>query len=112
MKPFKTGIKLSEWVLRLATAIFVTILFFSDLKTFNFHSRDFYIGSGIILFGVLLFIGNFSSKHTLTMLSGLGLFVLCVVKIVLMFNGTLNVYFVNIVLPASIGFYYFCKGNQ
>ncbi len=112
MQPLKSGYSLSNWILRTALFIFIFLLFIESFKTLNFSKKDFYISSIFILSGIFLFIGGFSSKHTLTVVSGALLTVLSIYKIFMVFSGTLNIAIASYLLVLAIGFYFVCSGNQ
>ncbi len=112
MDPVKAFYPLSGWLLRLAVLVIIYILFFVPLKTFNLSSVDFYIAAAFTIFGILLFVGGFLNKSTLTVLSGLMLLLGCLYKIVMHYafdkGNSIALYFVF----AAIAMFFFSNGNK
>ena len=48
MKPLKSGLVFSNWLLRVAILLFIVILFFGKIKSFGFSNREYYIDIAII----------------------------------------------------------------
>jgi hypothetical protein len=112
MDPVKAFYPLSCWLLRLAVLVIIYISFFITLKTLNLSSVEFYIASAFAVFGVLLFIGGFLNKSTLTVLSALMLMIGCLYKIVMHYGfdkgNSVALYFVF----AAITMFFFSNGNK
>lgn len=112
MDPVKAFYPLSTWLLRLAAIVIVYILFFVQIKTFNLHSLEFYIASSFAILGLLLFIGGFFNKSTLTVISGLLLLLGCLYKIVMHYafdkGNSIALYFVFV----AIAMFFFSNGNK
>lgn len=112
MKPLKSGLTFANWLLRIALGIYVAVLFVPAFKDFNYSDKTFYIALSFIVFGILLFIGGFSPKPTLTVISGLIITGLSLYKIISLFSSTLNPQLATFMLIMAIGFYFTCAGNQ
>jgi hypothetical protein len=111
MKPFSSGIKVAIWFLRLALTVFILVLFKEGVYSFNLGSLNFYISLLFSVSAILLFIGGFTSKPDLSVISGLSMLALSLLKIGLAFSGTLNFEIVSLLLIAAAGFYFLCYGN-
>jgi len=112
MQPFKSGQVVAMWLLR---ATLVLYLFFDNiynLRQVNFDSIPFYIAFALVVFAVLLFVGGFISKPGLTVLSGLGIFLLSAYQLFISYGGKLDVGLIMCLFPLSIGFFFLCQGNK
>ena len=112
MQPFKYGQVIALWLLRLTLVLY---LFFGNIHSLghiNFQSIQFYIPLGLILFSVLLLVGGLLSKPGLTVISGLVIFLLSVYKLVISFDGRIDVNLIICLFPLSIGFFFLCQGNK
>ena len=121
MKPLKSGLAFSSWLLRIAIALFLIITFknLDVVKTYDFHDKEFYISSVYVIFGLLLFVGGFTSKPALTVVSGLILTGLSLYKIIILFSGSLSptlfdkpTLIANYFIILAVGFYFACAGNE
>ncbi len=115
MKPLKSGLAFSNWLLRIAIVLFLIITFknLDVVKTYNFHDKEFYISSVYVIFGLLLFIGGFTSKPALTVISGFILTGLSLYKIFVLFSGKMDSTLIaNYFIILAVGFYFACTGNE
>lgn len=112
MKPLKSGLVFSNWLLRVTILMFIVIRFFGLIKSFEFSNLEYYIGIGFIVFAVLLFIGGFMSKPGLTVISGFVITALSIYKILILFSGSIDTIIVSFLVILSVGFYFACAGNQ
>jgi hypothetical protein len=112
MKPLKSGLAFSNWLMRIALIVFVLSMLLGSVKMFNYTEKSFYIVAGFVLFGILLFIGGFTSKPILTVVSGFVLSGLSIYKIIVLFSGTFNPDIASYMIILAIGFYFVCAGNQ
>jgi hypothetical protein len=112
MKPFKSGSPIAAWLLRLTLLWFVYEHYFGSFPAFDLKSFNFYIYAAYILFAVLLLVGGFLQKSTLTVISGLILFVLPIIQLIRDFPAEPLKVVMLYLLPASIGFYFFTAGND
>jgi hypothetical protein len=112
MKPLKSGLTFANWLLRIALSIYMAVVFVNILKNLNFSDKNFYIALAFTTFSVLLFIGGFLSRPTITIISGIVITGLSIYKIILLFSGTLNPQLATFMVIMSIAFYFTCNGNQ
>jgi hypothetical protein len=112
MKPFKSGATLAAWLLRMTLLWFVYEHYLIPFPGFHVKSYPFYIHAAYILFALLLLAGGFLQKSTLTVLSGLALFILPVIQLVRNFPGDPLKVVLLYLLPIAIGFYFFTSGND
>ena len=83
------------------------------LKDFQFSSITSITAAAFALFTVLLFMGGFSKKHTLTMLSGLAMMLLAGWHAYSSgLFSLLNTTFAAYMLTGVIGFHFFINGNK
>jgi hypothetical protein len=112
MKPFKSGIVIAAWLLRITLAWFIYKQYFHPFTDFGWKTFGFYIATAYLLFAMLLLAGGLMQKATLTVVSGLMLFVLPIVQLVRSFpedpGNTILLY----MIPLSVGFYFFSGGNN
>jgi hypothetical protein len=112
MKPLKSGLTFATWLLRISIAIILVVMFIGDIKSFEYNDKMFYINSSFVVFGILVFVGGFLSKPTITVISGFILTGLAIYKIALQFSGGVNPSIATMFVVLSIGFYFACAGNQ
>ena len=112
MKPLKTTIPLSRWLLRICLAAFVFFTYFDTFIEMSFNGLGFYFAALYIIFGALLIIGGFLPKHSMTVISGLVIFILSVYQLIKSFSGEINEYLLVYLLPASIAFFFLSTGNN
>jgi hypothetical protein len=111
MKPMKAAVPFAKWLLRIALLAFVLVMFFDTASTLNLKSTRVIVAMLYILFAILLFIGGFTAKATLTVISGLVIFILSVYKIAVLFDGDIEPLMASYLIVASIGFYFMARGN-
>ena len=112
MKPFSGGKSIANWLLRIALAAILCVLYFNVLTTWNFRNLSFVIAVVALIFGALNMAGGLFAKPGLTVLSGLIIFLLSVYKMAISFNGLFNDSFVLHLIPLSLGFYFLAYGND
>lgn len=112
MKPFKSGQVIAHWLLRLSLVVYIALLFIPQLYLMNLNSFHFYLVAAISLFGVLLFVGGFIAKATLTVLSGMGILLLSGYLFIKGFSGVVSHSTLLYFIPSALGFYFFTKGNK
>lgn len=111
MRPIKSLSPFSGWLLRLGLMFMVGLLVWPALKLFHFTSLHSVVTAAFALFAALVFIGGFMNKHTLTMLSGLALFLLSVWHLYWNFRG-ISINFAAYALTGIIGLHFFINGNK
>jgi hypothetical protein len=112
MKPFKSGVVIAAWLLRVLLLWFIYENYVQGFPGFDFKSFHFYIAACYVLFGLLLLAGGFMQKPVFTVVSGLFLFVLPIVQLIRSFPETLGDVLLLYLIPLSVGFYFFTGGNN
>lgn len=112
MQPFKYGQTIALWLLRISLVLYLFLNNLNRLNPIDFQSIRFYIAVALIVFSVLLLIGGLLSKPSLTIISGLIVFLVSGYQLAVSFNGRLDISYVLILFPLSIGFFFFCYGNK
>lgn len=111
MTPFNSGIKLANWILRISFVLFILVFFKEGIYSFYLGSLQFYISLLFSIVAIFLLIGGFTSKPDMSVISGLGLVILSLLKIAFSFSGALSYEIVSLLLIAAVGFYFFCHGK-
>ncbi|MGD0710170.1 MAG: hypothetical protein ABR968_03240 [Bacteroidales bacterium] len=112
MKPAKGLAQFATWLMRLALAFFVYVVFLHTLKIFDFKSIHFYLALAFILFGSLLFIGGFMSKPGITVFSGLMLFFASLYEIIILFSSGISAELATYGVIATAALYFVTSGNK
>jgi hypothetical protein len=104
---------LSKWFLRLAVLVYISTIYWRRLVTLNFESDYFLIAIFYVLFSIMLFVGGFQKRATLTRFSGLALVVLTIVyfgaSIVL--HKNLHKMFTDKILLLAVALYFATSSN-
>ena len=111
MKPFKAGLPLAHWLLRISLVLYIVLLFFKDLYPMNFNSLQFYIAAVNCLFAILLLFGGLLSKQNLTVVSGMAITIVFAYFFATNFSGVVSHGTMLYLMPCFLGFYFFTKGN-
>lgn len=111
MRPFKALNPFSRWLLRLGLLFMAGVLVWPALQMFQFTSLNSLINAAIALFAILLLLGGFLSKHSLTMLSGLALLLLSAWQVYWYYSG-INLSLAAWVLTGIVGLHFFINGNK
>ncbi len=112
MEPVKAFYALSTWLLRVAMLVLIYIVFFSILRSPDFHATTFWIAAGFTLFSMLLFVGGFMNKHGLTVISSLFLMVGCIYELVLRFAFNKDIFISSFFLIGAIAMFFLANGNR
>ncbi|NVO01572.1 MAG: hypothetical protein HXX09_02630 [Bacteroidetes bacterium] len=112
MKPIKGMYPFAVWLMRIAITVFAIAMFWNSLKTFDFKSISFFVSLIYIVFGLLLLIGGFTSKPTLTIISSVFLFAVSVYKIFTFLKVGFNPEFSIYLLFASVSLFFLTTGNK
>ena len=110
MEPMKSLVPFAKWLLRITLAVVVYGLYFERLLDFDVSSVPWLISLLMVLFTVLLLVGGFTKRSSLTVISGLVVALLSVVMI--FFDGIDLASFSSHIAPAAIGFYFLARGNK
>jgi hypothetical protein len=112
MRPVKSFFPLASWLLRVAVVLFAIMKYFHVVKTFDFSSLAFYAGVLQILFSFLLFIGGFFSKHTITVISSLVVFLVTLYHAVVVASAGFSLELATLILYGSVALYFLTSGNE
>ena len=112
MRPSKGLFPLATWLMRFAVVFFILTSYLKTFTFFNFQSVMFYISALFIIFSVLLFIGGFLYKGSLTVISSLILILVTGYHAFLNLESKLDSNFAVYVILGSIFIYFFTTGNK
>lgn len=112
MKPIKTLLPFSRWMLRILVLAWLIMHNVSTIQGLDVHNPNFYIALGFVLFGLLLFAGGFSSKPGLTVISAIFLALLFIYKIYLNFIPEVTESQVISFMFLSISIYFLSSANK
>jgi len=112
MEPVRSLYALSTWLLRLAVLILVYIIFFVTLRSPDVNHLPFWIAAGFALFSMLLFVGGFMKKSSMTVISALILAFGCTYKIVLHFAFNQGGFIAIFLVLGAISLFFFSNGNK
>lgn len=112
MKPIKSLENIAKWLLRVSVVVFVVFYFFSEVKTMKFDNVYYLVKLIYFIFGVLLFAGGFRKNASLTVISGLFVFLISLFFIFQGYRGEL-IYkeLVVYIFPAVTALFFVSKGN-
>jgi len=112
MKPVKVLFPLATWLMRFAVVFFVLITYWEPMTAFNLKSVMFYISSVYVIFSILLFVGGFLAKNSLTVISSLLLILVTGYHAFINLGAKLDHNFAVYVVLGSIFVYFFTAGNK
>ena len=112
MKPAKILLPLATFIMRLGAGFYIYMNHFSHLLDPNFQRFDFYLSAIFTIFGLLLIIGAFVRRQTLTVLSALVLFAGSLYKIFTFTGEPESLSFLSLLLFGMIAFFFLCNGNK
>lgn len=87
MKPLKGILPVTIWLLRISVVIFAVTNFWPVIKTFSPNGVYYFAASAFFIFSVLLFLGGFTAKSTMTVFSALALFLITLYMLFDLYNG-------------------------
>ncbi|HDQ16448.1 MAG TPA: hypothetical protein ENN45_05260 [Bacteroidetes bacterium] len=108
MKPVKSALPLAKWLFRIAILTFISYHYKEEILTWNFKNLEYITILGITFFAILLFIGGFLKSSSISVISGLLIFLLAILKLILDYPDGLNT---EMFLFIVLGFYFFASGN-
>lgn len=111
MNPWKNLTGLASWIMRIAIMLMIFAWFFQSFMNFNLTNPGFYMATAFVVLGIMLFVGGFLSKHSLTVLSAVGLLILSALQAYWGFNGITGV-FAQWLLMGSVSLYFVTNGNK
>ena len=112
MNPIKGILPFAMWLLRLSILLFAFAYFFPEVKGLSFSGLHYFVALAYTVFSILLFIGGFVSKHTLTVFSGLMIFAISAYKLFDLFDLQTFTSFSPFVLVAALGLLFAAIGNK
>ena len=112
MKPARILLPLSTFLMRLGAAFYIYLTHFDYILNPNFQQFHFYLSSIFIIFGLLFVFGAFARKQTLTVISSLILFLLCLYEVVTFSGSPETLSFVSLVLFGTIVLFFVTNGNK
>ncbi len=71
MKPVKSLLPASKWLMRIALLAWLVLQHGNTLLALQYKTQPFYLALAFVLFGILLFAGGFVKKPSLTVISAL-----------------------------------------
>jgi hypothetical protein len=116
MKPITVALKIANWLFRGSILIYLLLFYFDKIVVVNFKNFTDVLFFVYVLSALLLFIGGFLSKTTLTIISGVLLFLCTMYFMVLDFPRDLTsrtqiMAFLIYTWPAGVGLYFAGSGN-
>ena len=112
MRPLKQLFPLAGWLMRFAVVFFVLTSYWKTFIFFNFQSVMFYVAAIYVIFSILLFIGGFLHKASLTVFSSLILILVTGYHAFLNLESKLDHNFAVYVVLGSILVYFLTTGNK
>jgi hypothetical protein len=112
MEPVRSLYALSTWLLRLALLVLVYIIFFTTLRSPDVNSLPFWIAAGFALFSMLLFVGGFMKKSSMTVISSLILMLGCIYKIVIYYAFDEGNFLAIYLVMGALSLFFFTNGNK
>ena len=112
MKPFTSGTFLAAWLLRILLIWFIYQHYFESIMHPEFRSFSFYLGTAYVVFGILLLVGGFMQRPTLTVIAGLAIFILPIIQLIKSFPSDIRGTLLFYLIPLAVGFYFFTGGNN
>lgn len=112
MRPLKRLFPLASWLLRFAVVFFVLTTYWKTFTQFNLQSVMFYVSAIYVVFSILLFIGGFLHKSSLTVLSSLLLVLVTGYHSFLNLESKLDHNFAVYVVLGSVLVYFLTTGNK
>lgn len=111
MRPVKSLVPFAKWLLRIAVAAYVYLEYFDKAAGLSFKSLSYFTALTFLVLAVLLIIGGFMRTAKLTVVSGLLIWIVCLVQLFGVQSFSLSNLLALLPL-AAIGFYFMARGNQ
>ena len=87
MKPLKSLLPLSIWLMRIGLLLFAYTHYFDTIISFDYENLNFYVALLFGIFSIFIFISGFVVKQTLTVVSGLVLTIISIYNLVKLFDA-------------------------
>ncbi len=110
MRPVKSLVPLAKWFLRIAVAAIIYSEYLNRATSFSFSGLGYFMALIFVILGVLLIVGGLMKTAKLTVVSGLLIWVACIIQLLGVDSFTL-INAMSILPLASIGFYFMARGN-
>ena len=111
MKPFKSGITFSKWLLRITLVIYLIAYYHGTLIYLDFLDVAFVFALVYVIAAICLLIGGFKKKDNITVYSSLLLLIAVAFNIYL--DAADGIYgIITHFLPLSIAFFFLANGNK
>jgi hypothetical protein len=115
MKPISAALPIANWIFRGSILLYLLLLYFDKIIVVNFRSFSEVMYFVYVLSGLLIFIGGFLTKPTLSIISGIVLFLCTLYFMVINLPGDftrlqISTYLVYL-WPAGIGLYFAGSDN-
>ncbi len=111
MKPFKAGVTVSRWLLRIALVAYLLVFYNDTLLFFDFFEVSFVFAAIYVLGAIALLVGGFRKDGNITVYA----------SFILLIAICFNVYFdvkdgffglVRHLMPMAIAFHFLSNGNK
>ncbi|MBW6491606.1 MAG: hypothetical protein K0B15_10500 [Lentimicrobium sp.] len=112
MKPVKSLLPASRWLLRISLLTYLVLQYGKTILNLQYETQTFYIALAFVLFAVLLFAGGFTSKPSLTVISAMLMSLLFIYTLYLGFVPEINFDQVLKLLLLSVCLYFISTGNK
>lgn len=106
MKPIKSLIPLSVWLMRIGLVLYAYHAYFKTFTRFNLNQLNFYLASLFLTFSAVLFITGLKKSTTLTVISGFVITIISIYNIVGIIEKGINTTLILNFLIASIALYF------
>lgn len=110
MRPVKSMVPLAKWLLRIAAAAFVYLNFFNRAIDFSFNNLSYFLALAFVILVILLVVGGFMKTAKMTVISGLLIWIVCLIQLFGV-NGFSLDNLLAIFPLTAIGFYFMARGN-
>ncbi len=115
MKPITAALPIANWIFRGSILLFLILTYYEKIIVVNFKNFGDVMFFVYVLSGLLLFIGGFLSKPTLSIISGVLLFLCTLYFMVIDFPNELTrrhiLGYMIYLWPAGLGLYFAGSDN-
>ncbi len=109
MNPIRNLAPLASWLLKFSLAIIVYQNYFNTFVSFSFHGLFYFISLLFIVFAVLILLSDILVKQHVTVISGLGIFILSISM--MFYHGFSLNHVLSHFIPATLGIYFLSHGK-
>jgi hypothetical protein len=96
----------------MAVMLLVYIIFFVTLRSPDVNHLPFWIAAGFAFFSMLLFVGGFMKKSSMTVISSVILALGCGYKVVMYYAFSHGAFIAIFLVLGSISLFFFANGNK